>query len=183
VTDTATLQLDAKADSPPIRAVDLYLDDVYFGRKELSESIPFQSQKISNGYHELRLVAIADDQAGATSSEIIPLVVRNRNPRISARCAKTKVAVGQPVLMEVECTSEGRISAVHNGREVAQTAGKEVSLRIDSKQIGRGPSRIFCTWRDAEGRLQIAEPISVEITGPLADKPIQLGTQKPPKKK
>ncbi len=177
------LRLRAGEDSPPIRVVEAYVDDRPVGPKQLEDVLPFDSQKLADGYHELRLVAVAADAAAATRSLVIPLVVNNQGGRFSAECVRPQVALGKSIEIDVQSDVPGEWTARHNGRDLAHANGTAAKLTIDSARLGRGPCRILCAFRSESGESRMAPPIEVQITGSLLKDPTRLSDEKPPKAK
>jgi len=123
---------------------------------------------VDEGYHELRVVAVAGGDLETRGVRIVPFFYGTtaQRPTLSAAC-DDPVTLGDPVVLSARLEGADRIDLHHNGRVVGSVAGAVGTARIDSERIGPGVVTIIpvASLPDAggAGRTVRGRPIEVRI--------------------
>jgi hypothetical protein len=144
-----------------------FVDGKRVGRTKPGTPLRFDTRLLPDGYHELRVVAVADDAIETQGSKIVPISVSNHSMTISINAsAKNKTVANQPLVVSAEAPGATSIVFLHRHRPVGTIAGEKgrVSIRLD--ELGLGPVAIEAiAVRQEDGKKVTAEPIRIEILG------------------
>ena len=156
--------------SPKIHHYEFYIDGRLHSQAE-NDSWSFNSQSISDGYHEFRIVAVASNVARNRYRQIIPISINNQGASIDARTTRQKYNWREKFNVEVSSSQRGSVvEIVHNGRSLGKSKlskGKAI-VRVDANAVGRGPVRLFARTK-INGQTVSSSPISVFVEGPISD--------------
>lgn len=166
-----TLTPAVKQHNLPILRYELYVD----GRLTASSakaSLDLDTEKIADGYHELRVVAVAENAVRTRGREVLPITVANQGLALTVTGPATKeVAWGsdEKIVLTARMAGAKKIVFTCNGRVVREIPADEGEVQIDPRQLGQGPVEIHAVATvDAEGgeMAVAAEPVAVTITPP-----------------
>ncbi len=156
----------------PVGQLEFYVDGVLSAQDQQPiKQMTVDPQQFADGYHEFRLVAIADDLVAATERKIFPVFIRRERQRIDIRAAQLKYELGDEIEIGAESNFGDQIELVHNGRVVGKCSGKTGTLRVLTDNLGRGQvtlSAFASESGSADKRIQ-SVPLELEITGPIAE--------------
>jgi len=169
---SGTLVLNPSAKLPKGGKIDhyeMFVDGRRIGSAKQGESLSFDTTTQSDGYHELRIVAIEDSAIESQGRAFIPLRIENQNhtailatlPAKSARWDETlRIRVRAPGMTEI---------LVHSsGRELGKISGEEGEIEINPRRLGLGPVTLYAIAQSqaaARGRVA-AVPVSLVIEPP-----------------
>jgi hypothetical protein len=181
VKGTITIKLTKEEASPEIVAIEIYLDGRLAGRRSGLTDIAFESEKVSDGYHELRLVPIAAGLIQPRQTLRFPLVVNNRGESVQLRASlgENESSDGATLELSAKSALQGPIRVLR-GAEVLGEAGKDSGkLKISAAKLGRGEVELMAVASDERGRDVQSRPLKVKINGEIRDKP-EVITPPPP---
>lgn len=173
VKGTIVIKLAKEDSSPEIAAVEIYLDGRLAGRRSGLTDIAFESEKVSDGYHELRLVLIAAGLVQPRQTLRFPVLVNNRGESVElrAKLGETEVDVRGTLEVSAKSALPGPIKVVR-GAEVLAEAGRDGEVvKIPAGKLGRGEVELQAIAADERGRDVRSRPLRVKITGEIRDKP------------
>ncbi len=150
----------------------LFIDDRFFGFKPPGERIAIDSKKLSDGYHELRIVADRPQLGRASSQVLIPMSVDNDGGRVEATVASAEVSLDGTVEISVRSSLPGLIVLRQNVRDLDKKPGPETQFAVPARILGRGPVRLQCVVRDDKNRIVASRPIQLQVDGPIGEAPI-----------
>ena len=156
----------------PVGSLEVFVDGVLLERTESISDVKIDSTTLADGFHEIRLVAIADDPIETVASKIYPVFVRNQGNRIDILTEEKSYDVGGDLTVSVKSNFGDRVEIMHNGRVAGKRDGKTGPVKIAAAELGRGPVTLMAVAFESdspEKRVQ-SVPIELEITGPIADK-------------
>ncbi|MFO0454796.1 MAG: hypothetical protein ACK5Z0_02200, partial [Planctomycetota bacterium] len=162
--------------------VEIYLDGRLAGRRSGLTDIVFESEKVSDGYHELRLVPIAAGLIQPRQTLRFPLVVNNRGESVQLRASLGENESSEGATLELSAKSalQGPIRVLR-GAEVLGEVGKDSGkLKISAAKLGRGEVELMAVASDERGRDVQSRPLKVKINGEIRDKPEVITTPPPP---
>jgi hypothetical protein len=122
---------------------ELFVDGAFAVKTSPGAAISFDTKKIADGYHELRVVGTRSDAIETQGRQIIPIVVDNHAAAIDlklltashvAKLAKIKISARQP--------GAKSITFRQNSRDLARVEGESGEVEIAGATLGRGPSYV-----------------------------------------
>jgi hypothetical protein len=117
--------------------------------------------KLSDGYHELRVVAVDDSPLQTQGRWIGVVTVKNGRDALSVTTAGGPRVRGGQLALVVNSTVDGETVVMHNGRELGRVTGRQARLQVATAQLGKGPV-VIEAWRRSAPRLT-SPPLRLEI--------------------
>jgi len=155
-----------------VRQIELFMDGRMVKRLPCAERIRFDTAQLPDGFHELRLVAVADDAVETRGDFVLPFNVNNRGRVLSAvRVGAAQIRWGRPVRLKVAMKGASKISVCHNERVVGEIASDAGEVTIDSRALGIGPVRLQARATVAAGRDGVeirGRPVECRVLPPAA---------------
>jgi hypothetical protein len=168
---TLNFEVDGSQSPVPIAGIETYVDGVLVNRARLEDGkrkIKLDTTGMSDGFHELRVVAIAKNEIETTGNQIVSVSVNNSG-------FKTKLSTDQVEILDTDelvftATSNfgDSIELMHNMRPIAKRIGREVEFRIPAKLLGRGPITLEAIALDTDGGGVASMPIKIDVKGRLS---------------
>lgn len=164
-----SLELERLTDSPDILRYELYVDGA-LEQQSQSNQISFDSRQLNDGYHELRVVAVANNVGRNRSRAILPVVVNNYGKRCQAKIQSPRVDWHGVVTVQVESNCGSSATLQHNGRILTglKLVNGKASLRIDARRIGRGESDLSVVVKCEDGNVT-SNPVALLVDGPVSN--------------
>jgi uncharacterized protein (TIGR03790 family) len=148
---------------PPrhVGALELFVDGRLVARFAAGQAPQLDTEKLADGYHELRVVAINGDAIESRGRAILPLVVNNHGRKLELSAKTTSIAATD--MVEISASQPGATSIVvrQNRREVARIEGAQGEASVLAATLGRGPVLLQAESSGPEPAL--SEPLQLEI--------------------
>ena len=145
----------------PIRHFKIFLDG------KLSETVdgeaPFgvEVSELSEGYHDLRAVAVANSRAAATTSKQLEFFVRTIGDHVKLVLSKKTTILGQPITIKAVASDNQTVKILHNSRVVTNIKSGS-SGEIDSRLLGQGHSKLYGVIQ-VNGKAIASVPMSIHV--------------------
>lgn len=169
ISGTANLTIDWSPSLVPLAGMEMYVDGVLVLRSRTRERIAFDTTGISDGYHELRLVAVANNTIETTGNVIMPLVVNNHDQRTELTTRKNEWLDTDTITFNAKSNFGDSIELTHNMRSIAKKIGREAEFKIPASLLGRGPVAVEAISIDETGAVVASVPIELMIEGGLSE--------------
>ena len=181
VSGDVEVSLDFTESPVAVGDVEVYLDGKLINRVRQLKNVKFDSTHLPDGYHELRIVAIADNLLETTSGKIFPIVVSNKEQRVNVSLDSKSYKESDTVTVQVESNFGERIVLKQNFRELGSAEGQKAKFKLSAAELGRGPVRLTAFAMDENDVAVSSVPYAIQIIGPLSD--IAVKPKPKPKKK
>lgn len=122
---------------------ELYIDGLLVSRQLAGKPFSLDTTKLSDGYHELRVVGIRSDAIETQGRQVVPVVVDNHSAGVELKAspggrvslsAKLKVSVRQP--------GAKSITVRQNSRELGHVMNESGEIEIPAASLGHGPTTL-----------------------------------------
>jgi uncharacterized protein (TIGR03790 family) len=170
--------LDFSKSLVPSKAVELYLDGLRVSLKPASDTLKFDTTKIPDGYHELRIVPIADNALETTGRGVFPVFVNNHGNRVNLQSEKSSFKSTDQIVVRVQSNYGNRVVLRQNVRKLGEKTGKEAEFSIPAEALGRGPVELTAVALDENDIPVTSVPLKLKITGEIAKTKRQTETKK-----
>ncbi len=127
-----------KEKSPSAKRIDFYFDGIRISPIRGEGVINIDTTPHADGYHEMRLVAIANDGTDATSRLIVPLEFNNRGHRTEL-AAKVE---GKIIRVAFKAEGADSIKLYCQSELLKETQKSESTFSIATDLVGRGPVQL-----------------------------------------
>ena len=170
------------ANGDKVDRFELFVDGRRTSVTDGSGELAWDSRTEGDGYHELRVVAIADSPIETQGRQIIPIVVDNVGRSIVVSPARAATARwDQPLTISASSTGASQLLLVHNNRIFARAAGERGELKLNPRILGTGPVKLQAIAVPSSGPRTYTFSAPLEITigptaslAPLKDPPARL---------
>jgi uncharacterized protein (TIGR03790 family) len=181
---TVTATVPAGGQATEVSRLELWVDGTLkSSRAGASGTLTFNSTAVSDGVHELKIVAIANNGAESEGIAVRNVEVRNQLRRISTAASSYSAAstamLHIPLTMETNSGSIVRAELRHMGRVVASAAGPASELSLQVAQLAFGmntlvPVAVFSDGSEVAGRSVVVTRSANSLSGatptPIADR-------------
>lgn len=140
---------------------DLYVDGKLRGSSPEGGALSLDTTTLGDGYHELRVVAVANTVIETQGRWIGGVTVKNGTNAVSISAANGSRVSGPLLSLNATSTVEGPIAVFHNGREVGRIAGKQGTIPILTEKLGKGP--VTLTARTAGTPPLLSRPLELVV--------------------
>ena len=145
---------------------ELFVDGVLRAICGPGAELPLDTEKLADGHHELRVVAVEDSPIESQGRLILPVNVDNHGRRISVKTRPERtVRLGRTVQLQADSPGSQTIAVYFNGRSIARIAGSQGATLIDTKTLGQGPVVLSVVGIGAGGVADhvVAPPIRLTV--------------------
>ena len=136
--------VSSPADAKVLR-YELYVDGIRRGTCRGEGILNFDSATMPDGVHEIRIVAVLDDDISTQGRKIINMNVNNRGNTIRTRLASPpSVSLNGQVSLDVESKNAKKGIVIFSQRElIGRAAKKRATINVSPLRIGMGPHRLL----------------------------------------
>ncbi|NOY29614.1 MAG: TIGR03790 family protein [Planctomycetes bacterium] len=153
----------------PVRHYDLFVDGIRRKRCRPGGSFRLDTTKLSDGLHELRVVALDKSPIETQGRWIGQLSVKNGHDAVQLSIKnQSQLVSADYVVVKVASTQKNPVLIMHNHRELAKVPGGNGSARIAVDLLGSGPITLQAR---VEGTASLTSP---SLKGGLFSKPVRL---------
>lgn len=168
-TITAPVSVEPKVSDAA--AVDHF--DFFVNGKRVASAAPgnawsLDPEKLTSGWHELRVVAVGTGPIETRSRMLVPLLVNPQDVDLSlVREKETSgdVVYGDPLVVRVKAAKATSISVTHNGRVLGTVDGPTGTISIDTRTLGMGPVTLQAITR-ASAATSFSAPLNINVLPP-----------------
>lgn len=127
----------------PAKFCDVFLDGRRVTRIPPNTAYPLNTATIPDGYHELRVVAVANDRIEAQGRQIVEFSSQNHDREISYTIKpQRQVPWNQPLQIDAESPGALGIAVYANRQLIARVSGAKNRIIIKPLTLGLGRSRL-----------------------------------------
>lgn len=174
-------QLDASQSKVRIARIELYVDGALVHQSPLRDSITFDTSGMTDGYHEIRIVPVANNLLETRGHVILPIQIDNKGISTQLTCERNKYSEKDEIVFLAQSNYGDSISLMHNGRLLGKKEGRKVEFRIPAAELGRGPVSVVAIAVSKLGNRVASMPVKIRIDGKISD--VKVNTQAKPKPK
>ena len=133
----------AVADGKPVSTFGLVVDGLRVAECKPGETLAFDTTKLADGFHELRVVAVGSEPIESQGRQIIPVRLENHGRTLEASLTtQGRLQSDKPLMIAVRSPGSVNIVAIQGSRIVGRIAGEEGQIEIPANTLGTGPVRI-----------------------------------------
>lgn len=169
ISGAVEMDLDFSGSPVECREMELYIDGQLITKKPVAKKFRFDSKVIPDGYHEIRVVAIADNLLATTGRVVLPVFVDNHGYKVELSTDRKAFEDSDDVTFKIRSNYGERIVLKQNFRKLAESKGKEVEFTVPASQLGRGPIRLTAVAYDDKGIPVTSVPLELEIRGEISN--------------
>jgi len=158
-----TLRIKAASSSPKIRHYEIYYDGVLTSKVKKAAKIQIAIDAMSDGFHELRIVGVADTPTANRTSKQLGFVIDRKQQNVSLVVASKKVPIERSLTLTSTATTGGQIQILQNSRVIASFNSSEI-VKIEASKLGLGKTKLKAITTTSDGSVVASSPVAIEIT-------------------
>jgi uncharacterized protein YjeT (DUF2065 family) len=168
------VDLQARLRMPPGERPDrleLWIDGRRLGQGGADAPLALDTRTLADGWHELRLVVVAQGTIETRSYRRWPIQVNNHERRVSLRAPRDALAYGEVLQLSGEAGPAQRLHIRQGGRVLAEVAVDQGrwQARLDTTQLGPGPVALQAEAHYADGGTARSAPLPLQVLPVEAD--------------
>lgn len=168
VKGTVPVALRVDEEGPAAIVFHLYLDGRRFATIPGDGEFTLPTERLSDGHHELRVVAVAADVSQAQSRIVVPFLVANRQTEFALiQAPAEEIPYGERLLLEVDIPGAQRVDVFLGTKRLAGLESDAGTIQIDPQDLGLGPVELRYAAVLAEGEKRVSgPPLSFRVVPP-----------------
>jgi hypothetical protein len=149
------------ANGQSIAVCELFVDGRLAARSPPGRALALDTTKLSDGYHELRLVGVGLGPIETQGRLIVPIVVRNGDTKLEFKVAPMKTSPTGKFMVTVRQAGANAITIRQNSREVARVEGEGGDAELSAATLGRGPTTLQA-FSEGDAPM-VSAPLQIQI--------------------
>jgi hypothetical protein len=142
---------------------ELYVDGRLTAQTVPGKPLPLDTTKLSDGYHELRVVGIRSDAIETQGRVIVPVFVNNHDATIEIKVVPaTRIPLTAKLKISVRQPGATSFTIRQNSRDLGRVKGESGELEILATTLGRGPTTLQAISEGKNAAASSPVPIFVE---------------------
>lgn len=168
VSETIVIPLSPKADSVSIVALEIYVDGHFTAVTQWPQHVRFDTAHLTDGYHELRFVAVGPGPIYPRSRIIVPLWIDNQGTEVELSSTRNEIPIADDVHVTFHANVGQRFELRQGARLLGTATSQTGEFSIPAAKLGRGPVQLQLVAIDDDGLEFASRPLSFEIQGPIS---------------
>lgn len=138
---TVELKVETQIAKPSkVDWLELFVDGRRVATLRPGDPVVWDTTAESDGYHELRVVAIESLPIESQGRAVLPVWIDNHGVKAELTAEPAgKVRLDQKLVVKAKAPGMKEIHVVHNGRLLGSIAGEEGEVSVNLKLVGMGP--------------------------------------------
>jgi hypothetical protein len=117
---------------------ELFVDGVRRQSRTPGQSFVWDTKKVVDGYHELRIVAVDNTPIETQGRWIGGVTVKNGRDAVEIIPVDGPRVTGAELILNVASTIDGPTVVFHNERPVGRVTGRQARLQVATDRLGKG---------------------------------------------
>ncbi len=160
-TEDITLNLTESSGSPPIASYDFLIDGKFIKSNSRSGQVSISIDELSEGYHELRIVAVSDSLLKTTKTKKIEFWIRKSGFNLAIAVNKNKLACKDFLEISSSSQTKAPIEIRQNSRVLGQIQNGK-PLKIKASLLGLGQFHVQ-GYVSLENETIASVPVEIEV--------------------
>jgi uncharacterized protein (TIGR03790 family) len=146
----------------PLGSFETFVDGRIIARSQPGKPLTIDTEKLPDGYHELRIVGVTADPIETQGRAIIPITVNNKNGALDLHVSPaSKVSFTGKLHVTVKQTGATAIIIRQNSREIGRVNGEVGDAVIAAATLGRGPTTLQAFSEGSAAA--VSEPVRIVV--------------------
>ena len=143
----------------------LFVDGRRHAAVASDEPLPLDTTSLADGYHELRIVAIAQDAIESQGRQIVGIWIDNHGHSLKFDASTHDAQWDQPLTLKAEAPGMDGVVFFNNGRVIGRFNGASGEATVEPRLLGIGPVMLQAVALSREsGSEQVwAKPLQISV--------------------
>ena len=172
VKESFDLEIDASQSLERIAGYEVFLDGVMILRQRDLEKLTLDTVDLADGYHELRVVAIASDAIETRGYAQLPFVTNNKGNSVEFSIAQEKFNLADKIEVTASTNFGNRIVIKQNRKTVGVINSVKGTASVSPTVLGIGKIKLRAYAVGEAGETPVSSaPITIEVNGEISQTP------------
>ena len=167
VSGLKVVTFDEAESEVPVAGIEIFVDGRLVKRDNELEPWELNTESMSDGFHEVRIVPVANTLVETRGQTVIPFSINNKNHSVSLSASKAEYDLGDAIELTASSNVVGQIAVFHHYQQVGVVDGESGKVEIAAEVVGRGPVSLRAVVIDESGKGVSSEPLHLKINGPI----------------
>ena len=157
---------------------ELFVDGKRKTSQKAGRQFTLDTTELADGWHELRLVAVAAGAIETQSALVLSIVIDNDGNQVTLEQdanESKEVLYGSNLVVRATASGTATIAVTHNARILGTISGRQGTVSIDTRELGLGPVVLLATAK-LDGQNCASQPLALRVVPPPPLPPVQPGT-------
>ena len=170
VSGLKVVTFDDSMSEVPVAGIEIFVDGRLVKRDNELEPWELDTESMSDGFHEVRIVPVANTLVETRGQSVIPFTVNNHDHSVTLAASKNDFDINEIIELTASKNIDGRLAVFHHYREVGVADGEPGNFLVPAVGVGRGPVSLRAVVIDESGKEVSSEPLHLKINGPILTK-------------
>ncbi len=173
VKEKFALKIDSSQSQVNIAGYEIFLDGVMVLRTRSIENLDIDSGNIGDGFHELRVVAVASDEIETRGQAILPFLVNNHDHQVTIETEQFRPEFKDKIIINASTNYGQRIIIKLNHKTVGVINAQKGTTSLSPTVAGMGKIKIraFAVSDDKSALSVSSTPLLIDVRGTLSQQP------------
>ena len=162
ITEDFVLRVEPKPDAPTVAHYELFYDGVFLTKVINSNQIKVETEAITDGYHELRIVGVTDSPIANRHSESVGFLLNRHGHTVDLSVASSEVSLGQILRARAVSSNGNQLQILQNSRTISKVENDR-NFIIRTGDLGLGKTKLQAVSTLPNGQSIKSQPVSVSI--------------------
>ena len=162
VTEDFLLKINLSSDSTPVKRFEVFYDGVFFAKVTDPEKFTVAIDRMDDGYHEMRIVAVSDSPIATRRSKKVGFFVNRKRHKVTLEIKNAGDLSGGTLEGLAASTTGNKVQILQNMRTIA-TVENEKRFSIPAASLGMGKTKLQALAYTDLGAAVRSRPVPVSL--------------------
>lgn len=143
---------------------ELYVDGMRVASCSSGEGLSLDTTILADGYHELRVVAIAATAIETQGRLVVPVSFANGTKTLTMKAVPDRIAANRKVTVSIDGSGIEGVTVFATGRVLGRITGESGTLEVPAAMLGQGRVTIHATGRGGRSAAESVNATPVTVT-------------------
>ena len=168
VSETRRITFNKEGTPVRVAGMEMFIDGALVRRDRSLKPIDFDTNGLTDGYHEIRIVFTAANEIQTSCRTVLPVVVNNNNRNCILTASQSACGIDDSISLTFASENATSIRVVQHEKVITEVEGGGGFFSVAAKDLGRGPTtlRAIATIDDKEVS---SKPLKITVNGSLSE--------------
>ena len=174
VSDTKRITFNKEGSPVRVALMEMYIDGTLARRDRSLEPIDFDTNGLTDGYHEIRIVFIGANEIETSCRTVLPVVVNNKNQSCVLTTSQAACGVNDTISLTFAAEGATNIRVCQHEKVITETDSGGGFIDVPASDLGRGPTTLRAI-ATIDGKEVSSKPINITVNGPMSETRLRTG--------
>ena len=156
-----------------IDGFELFVDGVRQSSDRPGARLTLDTRRLTDGCHEIRVVAVAAGAIAAQGRQIADIQVSNGDRSCTLQSTEKSAFYDKRLTLTASAPGAAAIRLLHHGRPLSRIDSAEGQFQIDARKLGMGPVVLHAVAEFSDGARVASRPLNIDVAPPHPRAPVR----------